>query len=149
MANPTASNMAIVSTSTADINMTNATSVATGINGNNTSSNLVGMASTSNNNLNGNGGLVNGNPNVSTTAVGANVTANNQTSATNGSNAGGANRPTSSTTSGSTQLMVGPNYRVGKKIGCGNFGELRLGKNLYTNEHVAIKLVSKNITLSN
>lgn len=37
-------------------------------------------------------------------------------------------------------LMVGPNYRVGKKIGCGNFGELRLGKNLYTNEHVAIKM---------
>lgn len=36
--------------------------------------------------------------------------------------------------------MVGPNFRVGKKIGCGNFGELRLGKNLYTNEHVAIKL---------
>uniref|UniRef100_A0A671NVT1 Protein kinase domain-containing protein n=1 Tax=Sinocyclocheilus anshuiensis TaxID=1608454 RepID=A0A671NVT1_9TELE len=31
---------------------------------------------------------------------------------------------------------------VGKKIGCGNFGELRLGKNLYTNEYVAIKLVS-------
>jgi casein kinase 1 gamma len=29
---------------------------------------------------------------------------------------------------------------VGKKIGCGNFGELRLGKNLYNNEHVAIKL---------
>jgi hypothetical protein len=27
-------------------------------------------------------------------------------------------------------LMVGPNFRVGKKIGCGNFGELRLGKNL-------------------
>ena len=25
-------------------------------------------------------------------------------------------------------LMVGPNFRVGKKIGCGNFGELRLGK---------------------
>lgn len=39
-------------------------------------------------------------------------------------------------------LMVGPNFRVGKKIGCGNFGELRLGKNLYTNEYVAIKLVS-------
>lgn len=38
-------------------------------------------------------------------------------------------------------LMVGPNFRVGKKIGCGNFGELRLGKNLYTNEYVAIKLV--------
>jgi casein kinase 1 gamma len=25
-------------------------------------------------------------------------------------------------------LMVGPNYKVGKKIGCGNFGELRLGR---------------------
>ncbi|XP_067090285.1 casein kinase I-like isoform X2 [Osmerus mordax] len=37
-------------------------------------------------------------------------------------------------------LMVGPNFRVGKKIGCGNFGELKLGKNLYTNEYVAIKL---------
>lgn len=37
-------------------------------------------------------------------------------------------------------LMVGPNYRVGKKIGCGNFGELRVGKNLYNSEHVAIKL---------
>ncbi|MGH0125361.1 UNVERIFIED_CONTAM: hypothetical protein FKN15_028742 [Acipenser sinensis] len=48
-------------------------------------------------------------------------------------------RPSSSTTS-SGVLMVGPNFRVGKKIGCGNFGELRLGKNLYTNEYVAIKL---------
>lgn len=48
------------------------------------------------------------------------------------------NRPTSAT---SGVLMVGPNFRVGKKIGCGNFGELRLGKNLYNNEHVAIKLV--------
>ncbi|XP_031353527.1 casein kinase I-like isoform X2 [Photinus pyralis] len=37
-------------------------------------------------------------------------------------------------------LMVGPNYRVGRKIGSGNFGELRLGKNLYNNEHVAIKM---------
>ncbi|KAM6034681.1 casein kinase I isoform 3-T8 [Chlamydotis macqueenii] len=47
-------------------------------------------------------------------------------------------RGTGSSTSG--VLMVGPNFRVGKKIGCGNFGELRLGKNLYTNEYVAIKL---------
>jgi len=46
----------------------------------------------------------------------------------------------SSASSGSGVLMVGPNFRVGRKIGCGNFGELRLGKNLYTNEHVAIKL---------
>lgn len=37
-------------------------------------------------------------------------------------------------------LMVGPNFKVGRKIGSGNFGELRLGKNIYTNEHVAIKL---------
>lgn len=36
--------------------------------------------------------------------------------------------------------MVGPNFRVGKKIGSGNFGELRLGKNLYNNEDVAVKL---------
>lgn len=41
-------------------------------------------------------------------------------------------------------LMVGPNYRVGKKIGSGNFGELRLGKNLYNNEDVAIKLEPAN-----
>ena len=27
-------------------------------------------------------------------------------------------------------MLVGPNFRVGKKIGCGNFGELRLGKSL-------------------
>ncbi|XP_023224460.1 casein kinase I-like, partial [Centruroides sculpturatus] len=40
-------------------------------------------------------------------------------------------------------LMVGPNFKVGKKIGCGNFGELRLGKNLYNNEHVAIKLIKR------
>jgi len=32
-----------------------------------------------------------------------------------------------STSSSSNVLMVGPNFRVGKKIGCGNFGELRLG----------------------
>ena len=35
------------------------------------------------------------------------------------------NRPT---TGNQGVLMVGPNFRVGKKIGCGNFGELRLGK---------------------
>ena len=53
-----------------------------------------------------------------------------------GSRSGGRGSGTSSGV-----LMVGPNFRVGKKIGCGNFGELRLGKNLYTNEYVAIKLV--------
>ena len=33
-----------------------------------------------------------------------------------------------STAASSGVLMVGPNFRVGKKIGCGNFGELRLGE---------------------
>uniref|UniRef100_A0A8C2LNL4 non-specific serine/threonine protein kinase n=1 Tax=Cricetulus griseus TaxID=10029 RepID=A0A8C2LNL4_CRIGR len=46
----------------------------------------------------------------------------------------------SGTSAASGGLMVGPNFRVGKKIGCGKFGELRLGKNLYTNEYVAIKV---------
>uniref|UniRef100_A0A8D0GS98 Casein kinase I n=1 Tax=Sphenodon punctatus TaxID=8508 RepID=A0A8D0GS98_SPHPU len=36
----------------------------------------------------------------------------------------GSRSSSSSTSSG--VLMVGPNFRVGKKIGCGNFGELRL-----------------------
>uniref|UniRef100_A0A8K9V1P0 non-specific serine/threonine protein kinase n=1 Tax=Oncorhynchus mykiss TaxID=8022 RepID=A0A8K9V1P0_ONCMY len=36
----------------------------------------------------------------------------------------GHSRPSSSSAS-SGVLMVGPNFRVGKKIGCGNFGELK------------------------
>lgn len=89
-----------------------------------------------------------------------------------GSRSGHSTRPSGSSSS-SGVLMVGPNFRVGKKIGCGNFGELKLGetrlnlrgsrkspqklwvtsqfttlslvlgKNLYTNEYVAIKLVSQ------
>ncbi|KAH8403413.1 hypothetical protein KR215_003799, partial [Drosophila sulfurigaster] len=62
------------------------------------------------------------------TIVGGKSTSNNMYST----------RQSVSTTTG--VLMVGPNFRVGKKIGCGNFGELRLGKNLYNNEHVAIKM---------
>uniref|UniRef100_A0A6Q2XW92 non-specific serine/threonine protein kinase n=1 Tax=Esox lucius TaxID=8010 RepID=A0A6Q2XW92_ESOLU len=58
-------------------------------------------------------------------------------SKTGGSRSGHGSR---SSGGNSGVLMVGPNFRVGKKIGCGNFGELRLGKNLYTNEYVAIKL---------
>ncbi|XP_014677857.1 PREDICTED: casein kinase I isoform gamma-3-like [Priapulus caudatus] len=57
-----------------------------------------------------------------------------QSRAVHGQRQGGATSGTSGV------LMVGPNFRVGKKIGSGNFGELRLGKNLYNNEHVAIKL---------
>ncbi len=45
---------------------------------------------------------------------------------------GGAGTRQSSSSTASTSssgvLMVGPNFRVGKKIGCGNFGELRLGE---------------------
>eukprot|EP00042_Codosiga_hollandica_P047087 m.505862 g.505862 ORF g.505862 m.505862 type:complete len:407 (-) comp57367_c0_seq2:207-1427(-) len=37
-------------------------------------------------------------------------------------------------------MMVGPNYKVGKKLGSGNFGELHYGKNIFTNEDIAIKL---------
>lgn len=40
--------------------------------------------------------------------------------------------------------MVGPNYKVGKKIGSGNFGELRIGKNIYNNDDVAIKMEASN-----
>ena len=42
---------------------------------------------------------------------------------------GNSGRPGGSSSSGI--MMVGPNFRVGKKIGSGNFGELRLGKWLY------------------
>ena len=55
------------------------------------------------------------------------LNANNLTNATNNVNSASSNNRPSSTASGATQLMVGPNYRVGKKIGCGTFGELRLG----------------------
>lgn len=55
-------------------------------------------------------------------------------------NSQGSARGSTASSGHSGVLMVGPNFRVGKKIGCGNFGELRLGKNLYNNEHVAIKL---------
>jgi hypothetical protein len=49
-----------------------------------------------------------------------------------------------STTTNSSSLIVGQNYRVGRKIGNGNFGELRLGKNLLNNESVAIKFEKSN-----
>lgn len=46
--------------------------------------------------------------------------------ASQGSRSGHSSRPSGSSSS-SGVLMVGPNFRVGKKIGCGNFGELKLG----------------------
>ncbi|XP_066158982.1 casein kinase I-like isoform X2 [Euwallacea fornicatus] len=50
------------------------------------------------------------------------------------------NMVSSHASSSSGVLMVGPNFIVGEKIGNGNFGELRLGKNLCNDEHVGIKL---------
>ena len=44
------------------------------------------------------------------------------------SSSGAMHRSSRSTSASSGVLMVGPNFRVGKKIGCGNFGELRLGE---------------------
>ena len=41
---------------------------------------------------------------------------------------GSAMRGSTSSSGHTGVLMVGPNFRVGKKIGCGNFGELRLGE---------------------
>jgi len=39
-----------------------------------------------------------------------------------------ASSPSEENPAGSGVMLVGPNFRVGKKIGSGNFGELRLGK---------------------
>ncbi len=39
------------------------------------------------------------------------------------------------------RVQVGPNFRVGRKIGSGNFGEIHLGKNIYNQEDVAVKMV--------
>lgn len=41
----------------------------------------------------------------------------------------------------SLTLLVGSHFTLGKRIGKGNFGEVRLGKNIKTNEDVAIKTV--------
>ncbi|RWS09792.1 casein kinase I-like isoform gamma-2 isoform X3 [Dinothrombium tinctorium] len=46
--------------------------------------------------------------------------------------------------------VIGRSFRIGKKIGSGSFGELRLGQDMETNEMVAIKLepkISKGHTL--
>ena len=41
-------------------------------------------------------------------------------------------------------FMLGNDIRVGRKIGNGNFGEIRLGKNLNTGEDIAIKFEKSN-----
>lgn len=73
-------------------------------------------------------------------ATASTVTVANSTSQTNivsslNTNQNITNQPAMT----SNCLIVGQNYRVGRKIGNGNFGELRLGKNLLNNESVAIK----------
>ncbi len=90
--------MATTAHNTTEMNMTNANSTI-GLNGNTTVNNA----------------------NLTTTTNGLVQSASNNTT-------GVSNQRPASTASGGTQLMVGPNYRVGKKIGCGNFGELRLGE---------------------
>lgn len=73
-------------------------------------------------------------PGLATTMNNTNSTQQNER--TNETSIGASSAP-------NAMLMVGPNFRVGKRIGAGNFGEIRLGKNLYNNEHVAIKLVRR------
>lgn len=41
----------------------------------------------------------------------------------------------------SLTILAGSHFKLGKRIGKGNFGEVRLGKNTKTNEDVAIKTV--------
>jgi len=40
------------------------------------------------------------------------------------------------------ELLVGGSYLLGQKIGCGSFGDIHLGIDIYTNVEVAIKLES-------
>ncbi|CAF0742272.1 unnamed protein product [Adineta steineri] len=40
----------------------------------------------------------------------------------------------------STTTTLGSNYQIGRILGSGNFGEIHLGRNTETHEHVAIKL---------
>lgn len=77
-----------------------------------------------------------GGPQTTTAGPSAgNVVNNTIVGGKSGSNNMYTTRQSVSTTTG--VLMVGPNFRVGKKIGCGNFGELRLGK--FGNNHMYIQ----------
>lgn len=40
--------------------------------------------------------------------------------------------------------IAGPKFRIGRRIGRGSYGELHLGKNMTSNEYVAIKLERRN-----
>lgn len=43
-----------------------------------------------------------------------------------------------------SETLVCPFYKIGRKIGSGTFGELRLGKHVSTKNLVAIKIEPKN-----
>lgn len=43
--------------------------------------------------------------------------------------------------SSSKSVMVGSHFKLGKRIGKGNFGEVRIGRDVRNNEDVAIKIV--------
>ena len=45
------------------------------------------------------------------------------------------------------ELRVGKDYRLGRKIGSGSFGDIYLGTNVTTGEEVAIKLKNVNMEL--
>lgn len=57
---------------------------------------------------------------------------------------GGNSRPStthrSTRTTNSTVATLGSHYQIGRILGSGNFGEIHLGRNTETHEHVAIKL---------
>lgn len=46
-----------------------------------------------------------------------------------------------SSTRKSASIIVGSHFKLGKRLGKGNFGEVRYGKNMKNNEDVAIKTV--------
>jgi casein kinase 1 len=46
----------------------------------------------------------------------------------------------SRTNTTTTTTTLGSHYQIGRILGSGNFGEIHLGRNTETHEHVAIKL---------
>lgn len=56
----------------------------------------------------------------------------------NGTTAG--SRPTTTNRLLRSTTMLGSHYQIGRILGSGNFGEIHLGRNTETHEHVAIKL---------
>lgn len=46
-------------------------------------------------------------------------------------------------------VLVGPNFRVGRKIGSGNFGEIRIGKNFRILLLIAVFFHDQNLNYQN